>query len=374
MLISVDLSVRSAWCELRPACPASVHLLPGLDEKRWCQHMRQRREAKRAVFLGLGRDLFQLCRPPSPTSERRRCFPGSASRPAPPLPLVRGFPALRVLPADPTSTTTSAFLWMVRSVGLLDHLPVKTVVDLPGSVTLPFLSVPCSQTPPESPTPSPFTGAYCCLPGLRPCRPPDYRVTRLNRFTCVTAWTSLGLRLTHVVASMSPRLDSWWGGSLPLPGREFHPLEAPGLAWRTEKAADIGVQNVVHLLLQERIRQRIQRIMLAAPRAKSIRESEKVFLVNLVEDGDHGLLDNFVFHGRDPQWTLPPIFFLYVHSPRRLRSIRRDEPDHADRRVDPPGRTRTPATSLRPPPGRLSSSMSRSSPGVDRRSDGGARR
>src|SRR5215813_10570630 len=34
-------------------------------------------------------------------------------------------------------------------------------------------------------------------------------VTRLNRFTCVTAWTSLGLRLTHVVASMSPRLDSW---------------------------------------------------------------------------------------------------------------------------------------------------------------------
>src|SRR5262249_55556652 len=75
------------------ACPASVHLLPGLDEKRWCQQMRQRREAKRAVFLGLGRDLFQLCRPPSPTSERRRCFPGSASRPAPPLPLVRGFPA-----------------------------------------------------------------------------------------------------------------------------------------------------------------------------------------------------------------------------------------------------------------------------------------
>ena len=41
---------------------------------------------------------------------------------------------------------------------------------------------------------------------------------------------SLCLRLTHVVTSMSPRLDSRWGGSFPLPGREFHPLEASGLA------------------------------------------------------------------------------------------------------------------------------------------------
>src|SRR5215471_11475926 len=98
---------------------------------------------------------------------------------------------------------------------------------------------------------------------------------------------------------MSPRLDSWWSGSFPLPGREFHPLEAPGLSWRTEKAADIGVQNVVHLLLQERVRQRIQRIVLAASRAKTIRESKKILFVNLTEDGGHGKLDNFVFEGRD---------------------------------------------------------------------------
>ena len=40
---------------------------------------------------------------------------------------------------------------------------------------------------------------------------------------------------------MSPRLDSQWGGSFPLPVREFHPLEAPSLAWRAELA------NVVQL-------------------------------------------------------------------------------------------------------------------------------
>ena len=55
-------------------------------------------------------------------------------------------------------------------------------------------------------------------------------LTRLTRFTFVTARALLCLRLAHVVTSMSPRLDSQWGGSFPLPRREFHPLEAPGFS------------------------------------------------------------------------------------------------------------------------------------------------
>src|SRR5499425_1593986 len=62
--------------------------------------------------------------------------------------------------------------------------------------------------------------------------------------------------------------------------------------------------------------------MLAAPRAKPVREAQKVFLVDLVEDGDHGLLDDLVFQSRNSQWTLPSVFFLYVHPSRRQRSIR----------------------------------------------------
>src|SRR5215469_9989888 len=61
--------------------------------------------------------------------------------------------------------------------------------------------------------------------------------------------------------------------------------------------------------------------MLAAPRAEAIGKAQKVFLVNLIEDGDHSLLDDLVFQGRDTQWTLPSIFFLYVHSSRWQRSI-----------------------------------------------------
>src|SRR5215470_15075198 len=102
----------------------------------------------------------------------------------------------------------------------------------------------------------------------------------------------------------------------------LHELDHPAFVEVIEKASDVCVHNVVHLFLQERIRQRIQRVMLAASRAETIGESQKILLINLVEDGDHGLLDDFVFQGRDPQWTLPPIFFLYVHSSRRLRSVR----------------------------------------------------
>src|SRR3989442_2527561 len=41
---------------------------------------------------------------------------------------------------------------------------------------------------------------------------------------------------------MSPRLDSRWSGSFSLPGRELHPLEAPGLAWRSEETLDVKVE------------------------------------------------------------------------------------------------------------------------------------
>src|SRR6202035_2398740 len=89
-----------------------------------------------------------------------------------------------------------------------------------------------------------------------------------------------------------------------------------------EKASHICVEYEIHLLLQKRIRQCIQRLMLAASWTKSIREAEKIFLVNLVEDRNHGLLDCLVLHGRNPQWAYPPIGFLWVLSSRWLRSIR----------------------------------------------------
>jgi hypothetical protein len=39
--------------------------------------------------------------------------------------------------------------------------------------------------------------------------------------------------------------------------------------------------------------------VLAVPRTKSIRKAEKVLLIDLVEDGDYGVLDDLVFQCRD---------------------------------------------------------------------------
>ena len=76
-----------------------------------------------AIRLRLRSDLVRLCGHLSPTSECRECFPRPATQPAPPLPHVRGFPALRVLSASPTSTVASVSLRLVHSVDILGPLP-----------------------------------------------------------------------------------------------------------------------------------------------------------------------------------------------------------------------------------------------------------
>jgi len=97
-------------------------------------------------------------------------------------------------------------------------------------MTLPFLSVPCSQTPSQSPA-TIASGGDLLLPSrystLSAC---DYISRGSIALLALRPAHRSYLRLTHFVTSMSPRLDSRWGGSLPLPVRELHPLEAPGLA------------------------------------------------------------------------------------------------------------------------------------------------
>src|SRR6202035_3329590 len=63
----------------------------------------------------------------------------------------------------------------------------------------------------------------------------------------------------------------------------LHELDQPTVVEVIEKPSNIGIKNVVHLLLKERVRQRIQCLMLAALRAKPVGKAEKVFLVYLVQ-------------------------------------------------------------------------------------------
>jgi len=89
-----------------------------------------------------------------------------------------------------------------------------------------------------------------------------------------------------------------------------------------EKAPDVSVKNPIHFPSHDSYPERIQRIVLAAPGSKPVREPQKVLFVNLIEDRSQGVLNDFVLQGSNAQGPLPSIRFGYVGSLRRLRSIR----------------------------------------------------
>src|SRR5215467_10135441 len=74
----------------------------------------------------------------------------------------------------------------------------------------------------------------------------------------------------------------------------LHELDNPAFVDSIEESLNVSVHNVVHFLPYQRVRQRVQRLMLATPRAKPVREAQKVLLIDRIEDGDHAVLDNLV--------------------------------------------------------------------------------
>jgi hypothetical protein len=70
------------------------------------------------------------------------------------------------------------------------------------------------------------------------------------------------------------------------------PLQ-PGLIKRGEEVADISVEYPVHLSLRDPDRERIQRIVRAAPGSEPV-QAEKILLVDGVQHLDHRPLDDLV--------------------------------------------------------------------------------
>src|SRR4029077_9253550 len=67
------------------------------------------------------------------------------------------------------------------------------------------------------------------------------------------------------------------------------------------KLPDVGIQHPVHFSRSDANRQRIQRLMRAAPRSESIRKSQEVLFINRVQYLDGGTLDDFVFQRGNPE-------------------------------------------------------------------------
>ena len=156
---------------------------------------------------------------------------------APPLPHVRGFPALRVLPVGPTSTAASASLWMVLSVCILDsrqdYSGSPRFLDASLSIRA-MLSDPAEVSSNHRP--------FCRLPtiafqvfdlvGPRSC---NEALSLHFRYGPNVALSTLSpCRYLH--APKTRFLVSWLCS---FQGREFHPLKAPGFSWRTEESTYI---------------------------------------------------------------------------------------------------------------------------------------
>src|SRR5206468_11159578 len=107
-----------------------------------------------------------------------------------------------------------------------------------------------------------------------------------------------------------------------VPNTVLHKANEPSVVERIEEATDVRVEHPVHASRFDPDRQRIQRVVRAASRAKPVRDAEKVLFVNRAQHVDDGTLDDFVFQRGNAERPLPPVRLRNVHASNRARSER----------------------------------------------------
>ena len=98
----------------------------------------------------------------------------------------------------------------------------------------------------------------------------------------------------------------------------YEPLSTQSI----EEPRYVGVKNPVDFACVESVCERIQRIVLAAPRSEPVAEPQELRLVDRREDRNHRGLDDLVFQGRDAERPLFTIRLGYVFATRWQCSIR----------------------------------------------------
>jgi len=88
-----------------------------------------------------------------------------------------------------------------------------------------------------------------------------------------------------------------------------------------EERDDIGIQDPVHLLARDSRCESVQRIVLAASLAETIREAEKVLFVDRAQNRGDSLLHDLVLNRGDTKRALAAIRFGDVNPSRWLRPV-----------------------------------------------------
>ena len=97
-----------------------------------------------------------------------------------------------------------------------------------------------------------------------------------------------------------------------------HPVVVDGVKVRT----DVGVQYPSNLSGLDSHPDRVERVVLPAPRSESIRKAEKIRLVDRTHDLDYGLLHDLVFDCGNSERAQLAVRLGNKHAPRGLRTIR----------------------------------------------------
>jgi hypothetical protein len=118
-----------------------------------------------------------------------------------------------------------------------------------------------------------------------------------------TLWLGHDTFLPH--PSLEPFVDQ--AEYAPVSYPVFQKAEEPRVAHALEERGQICIEDPLDLGAGNPERQGIKRIMLPATRPEAITEAEEVALVNLIQYGDHGPLDDFIFQRRNPEGPLAPI-------------------------------------------------------------------
>src|SRR5450759_2247112 len=100
---------------------------------------------------------------------------------------------------------------------------------------------------------------------------------------------------------------------------EFH---GPFLAHLVKEPSDVRIEHPIHSPPVEPNTERIQRLVRVSTGPEPVRKATKIRLIYFVEDGRHGLLNNFVLQCRDSQRAPPPVGFRYVDPSRGLSPVR----------------------------------------------------
>jgi site-specific DNA recombinase len=183
------------------------------------------------------------------------------------------------------------------------RLLVKEVIIGPESITIRH----CLPMP-SDPNNAPSTSTELAGGGLAG----GHYLLRSGSHDC-PLWRSL-LRFLPFPFFRHPCFEPFLDQSHDAPVRDpmLDKLYQPFVRQIVEKTANVHVEYPVHLPPSQSHRQRVQRIVLAAPRPKPIRESQKVLFVDCIEHRHHCLLHNLVLQRGDPQWPLPAIGFWDV--------------------------------------------------------------